>query len=174
MKRIAVVGTTGSGKTTLGEKLSKHLGVPFVDLDTLFWLPGWQESSVDAFRQKVEQVTFPEAWVIAGNYSKARDIIWARADTLVWLDYPLLVSLWQLFGRTVRRIVSQEDLWGTGNRETWRKQFLSRESLFLWAVKTHRRRKREYPVLLSQPEYAHLHLIRLASPRDTKEWLRSL
>jgi len=113
------------------------------------------------------------AWVADGNYRRARDVIWARADTLVWLDYALPVILWQLLRRALRRVVTQEELWG-GNRETWRGQFLSRDSLFLWALTSHPRHSREYPVLVAQPEYAHLSVVRLRSPRAMREWLAGL
>jgi hypothetical protein len=102
-----------------------------------------------------------------------RDIVWRRADTLVWLDYPFLLVLGRLLWRTIRRVVTREDLWGT-NRESWRSQFFSRDSLFLWLLKTHWRRRREYTTLTGQPECAHLRVVRLRSPRAARAWLAAL
>ena len=110
--------------------------------------------------------------MVGGNYSKARDLIWTRADTLIWLDYSFPLVIARLFRRTVRRIVTQEDLWSTGNRETWQKQFLSRDSLFVWAVKTHGKYRHSITRRLAQPEYAHLKLIRFPSPRQTSHGSR--
>jgi hypothetical protein len=101
-------------------------------------------------------------------------LIWPRADTLIWLDYPLWVVFPRLFRQTVNRIVTQEDLWGTGNRESWRKQFFSRESLFLWLLHSQPRHRRTYPALLAQPEYAHLRVLRFQHPSQTRAWLTEL
>lgn len=168
--RIAVVGTTGSGKTTLARQLARSLALKHVEIDALHWGPQWTPAPDDLFRQRVRDVLQGECWVTDGNYRKARDIIWPRAQTIIWLDYPLIVILWRLFWRAIRRTVRQELLWGT-NRETWRKQFLSRESLFLWALQTHKRHRQEYPTFFAQPEYAHLHVVHLRSVRKTKKWL---
>ncbi len=114
-----------------------------------------------------------ERWVIDGNYSSIRDISWRRADTLVWLDYPFLLVFWRLLRRTIPRVISGEVLWGT-NRETVRDAFFSRESLFVWLLKSYPRQKRNYPRLVQQPEFAHLSVVRLKSPRETDEWLAKL
>ena len=174
MERIVVIGTTGSGKSTLAAQIAQRMEMPCVELDALHWEANWQQAATDIFRQRVAEAIAPERWVVGGNYSKARDLIWTRADTLVWLDYsfPLVIS--RLFRRTVKRIVTQEDLWGTGNRETWQKQFLSRDSLFMWAVKTHGKYRQSIRQILAQPDYAHLQLIHFTSPRQTSEWLKTL
>ena len=100
-------------------------------------------------------------------------ITWSRADTVVWLDYPLPLTLWRLWWRTLRRTLSQEELWN-GNREQLTTHLFTRDSLFLWALKTYRRRRREYPALLSAPENAHLALVHLRFPRQTKKWLSTI
>lgn len=174
MDRIVVIGTTGAGKSTLAAQLAQRLDTSCVDLDVLNWEANWQQVSTEVFRERVTEATQPERWVIAGNYSKARDLIWAQADTLIWLDYPFALVIWRLFRRTVKRVVTQEDLWGTGNRETWSKQFFSRDSLFVWAVKTHRKYRRSIDQVLAQPEYAHLQLIRFTSFRQTSHWLKTI
>ncbi len=174
MSRIIIVGTSGAGKSVLGEQAAQRLGVPFLELDAYFWLPGWVQVSDEVFRQKVTEAVAADAWVAGGNYSRARDLIWTRADALVWLDYPLPLTLWRLFRRTVKRIVTHEDLWQTGNRETWRKQFLSRNSLFLWAMGSHGRYRRQYAELLKYPEYSHLDVHRFSKPSEAAEWLNHL
>jgi adenylate kinase family enzyme len=133
--------------------------------------------SDDLFKQRVARAVKGDAWVIDGNYGGrgARDLAWPRADTVIWLDPPLRVILARLFVRAVRRIRSREELWpGTGNRETYRNQFLSRDSLFWWAVKTHHRRRRELPLILARPENAHLALHHFGRPAEAAAWLSRL
>lgn len=169
--RISVVGATGSGKTTLANEIAQQLGYRHVELDSLHWEPNWGEAPIEIFRARVDQALTGTDWTIDGNYSKVRDIIWSRADTIVWLDYPLPIIFWRLGWRTLKRIVTRERLWN-GNHETWRAVF-GRESLFLWVLQSRPRHRIEYPVLLQRPEYAHLNLIYLRSPHETEEWLKS-
>ncbi len=174
MRRVVIVGTSGSGKSTLGAQLAERLNTEFVEVDALHWQPGWQAAPTPAFRQSVSEALAGERWVVGGNYSKARDVIWTRADTLIWLDYSLLLCLWRVLKRSLKRIITQEDLWGTGNRETWRAQFFSRDSLIIWVLQTYGRQKREYPHLLKLPEYAHLQVLHFRSPQETQNWLNRI
>ena len=171
MQRIAVIGTTGSGKSTLAARLAGILGYPFIEPDALFWGPNWTPVPREEFRRQVAGAVAGDVWAIGGNYSVARDLIWQRADTLIWLDYPLPLVLWRLSRRTLQRILTQETLWG-GNVESWRGQFASRDSLYIWAFKTHYRRRREMPALLAQPEYAHLHALHFRRPGEAEQWLQ--
>jgi adenylate kinase family enzyme len=171
MTRVSVVGTTGSGKSTLAETLATAWGIAYIELDALHWLPGWQAVETDEFRRRVTEATAGDGWVVAGNYSKVRDIVWSRADTVIWLDYPLPLIMWRLAKRSAQRARTKENLWGTGNVETWRAQFFSRDSLFIWALKTYRRNKRRYSAAMTDPQNAHLRFFRLRSVRETNRWL---
>jgi len=174
LQRIAVVGTSGSGKTTLARQLSGRLGLAHVELDALHWDPGWAPTPTEVFRQRAEAALCGDAWVVDGNHPEVRDLIWQRADTLVWLDYRLALIMWRLTLRTFRRVSTREVLWN-GNRERdLSAHFFSRDSIFLWALRTYGLRRREYPVLLASPAYAHLRTVRLRSPRATNAWLASL
>lgn len=170
--RFAIVGATGSGKSTLAKEVGRKLIIPVIDLDALHWGPNWTMTPTDIFREQVSNLLQGSVWVVGGNYSKARDIIWSRSDTLIWLDYPLPIVFWRLFRRTVKRVVTQEELWN-GNRETWRGQFLSRESLFLWLLRSRPRHRRDYPKLVTS-EFTHLQLLHFTSQRATDFWLESL
>jgi len=172
-RRISVVGTSGSGKTTTASQIAHRLGIPHVELDALHWGANWTPSPLNLFRERVSQALDSDAWAVDGNYSKVRDIVWGRADTLVWLDYWLPVIMWRLVQRTLWRSLLQEELWG-GNHESLVKALFSRESILLWALQTYGRRKKEYPALLSQPEHAHLSVVHLRSPRVTRDWLSNL
>ena len=170
-QRINVVGTTCTGKTTLARRLSEVLRIPHVEMDALFWGPNWTPAPADILAQRVTEATSSSRWILDGNYSVARGLIWPKATGIVWLDYPFRVVLPRLFSRTVRRILSKEELWN-GNRERFLAQFTSRDSLFLWALRTHRRRRKQIGAFLQQPEYAHLEVLRLRSPGQTRRWLR--
>ena len=172
-RRIVVVGTTGSGKTTVARKLSRRLGIPHVELDALHWEPKWTPAATDVFRQRVAEALKGDAWVVDGNYSKARDLIWPRATDLVWLDHPLPVKMWRLFWRTLRRSITKEELW-SGTYERFRIGFMSRDSLFKWLLKSHWRMRRLYPQAIQQPEHAHLRVVHLRSQKHTRQWLAAV
>ena len=169
-QRIIIVGTTGSGKTTLASSLAEGLNIPFIELDALHWGPNWTPASRDDFRESVSHALSGDAWIADGNYNSVRDIVWNRANTLIWLDYSLWVIYRRLIPRTLSRIVHREELFN-GNRETWRGGLFSRDSLFLWALKTHHRHRQMYEVDLASPDYAHLTVLRFHHPHDTDRWL---
>ena len=172
MRRVSVVGGSCSGKTTFARDLAGILGVPFVELDALNWRANWTMSDVETFQADVRAATSGDGWVVDGNYGGrgATGIVWPRADTVVWLDLPLPLTLGRMWRRTTGRIKRGEPLWG-GNRETIRNTFLSRESLFVWAVKTHWRRRRILRAAMSRPDLAHLEFHRLRSPAEVRRWL---
>lgn len=174
---IAVVGPTGSGKSTLAQELAGRLGLRFVELDALYWQPGWRPAALPAFRQNVQAALASggTGWVVAGNYRMVRDILWPAADLVIWLDYPLLFVFWRLLVRTARRVVLREELWN-GNRERlWEHMRLwSEDSLFHWLFKSYGMHRREYPTLFALPEYEHLDVLRFNAPRQTEAWLAGL
>jgi len=201
-KRIIVIGTTGSGKTMLAQAIAQKYTIPHVELDALYWGPEWTPYPEDVFRTNVEQATEGDNWVIDGNHSNIRDIVWPRATTLIWLDYALPMILRHLVKRTTRRLIFREELW-QGNRETWRNQFVWRiasrsfrrvtgqeEALHekgpsiddeisntnasaAQTLNAHQRRRAVYPQLFELPEAAHLNIIILHSPREAGKWLES-
>lgn len=168
-KRIAVTGTSGSGKTTTGRALAQRLGVPFLQLDEVNHLPGWQEAPIEQFRGRVDEFTRGERWVVDGTYhNRIGTLVWERADTLVWLDLPVRVWLLRLLRRVVRDIVTKRDLFN-GNRQNWRYAFFVRDSLVSYALKQHFIRRREFPKLFEQ--LPNLQVVRLRSPRAVERWL---
>ena len=172
--RIAVVGNSGSGKTTVAARLARALGCPHVELDALYWGPNWTAVPVEEFHRRLDQRLSEPAWVADGNYwgsSAGRHI--RRAQTLVWLDYPLRTILWRLLLRIIRRGLTREELW-SGNREVMWRHFFTRDSLLLWALGSHGRRRRLYAGLTGQSGYEHLRVIRLRSPSETRRFLASL
>ncbi len=170
MRRVVVFGTTGSGKSWLAERLAADKGLRLVELDALYWGRDWQPAPLDLFRHRVECETRDGDWIVVGIYGQVRDIVWQRADTLVWLDLSLPLVMWRLSWRTLRRIVTQEDLWGTGNRESLRRTLLSRDSILLWALKTHGRNRRRFTQECSNFAAGRT-VIRLKSMRDVERFV---
>ena len=168
--RIVVTGVTGSGKTTLAQHLAKLFCVPHIELDALYWKSDWIPASLENFRQRVLAATSCAEWVVDGNYLASRDITWTKATMVVWLDYSLPLILWRLLTRALKRFLRREVLWN-GNQERFRTHFLSRESLFLWALQTHGKIRTDYPVIFRKVGYAHLKVVRLESPSATRRWL---
>lgn len=173
MKRIHIIGSTGSGKTSLAADVSARLAIPHVELDDLHWEENWQEAELEVFRARLIQELSGEAWVVDGNYSKVRDIIWSRVEMVVWLDYPVAIPFVRLIRRSLHRVFSRKLLWGR-NRESFRAQFFSRESLFLYLLKTHWSRREMYAGMAKDQQYAAIRFVRLRSPGETRRWLERL
>jgi adenylate kinase family enzyme len=173
LQRVAVVGTSCSGKTTFAGQLSKKLGVPHIELDALHWLPDWQERSVPEFRNLVKQETAKERWVSDGNYSKVQDIVMGRATDVVWLNYPFPLVFWRGLKRSVVRSFTREELF-SGNRESIRITFFSRDSILLWIIKSYKRNIARYRAYQQSPEWQHLRFWEFHSPQETSYFLNQL
>jgi len=171
-QRIVIIGNSATGKTTLARELASTLGCPHIERDAIQWQAGWKASSNDKFRERVIEAVKGDRWVADGNFSRVRDVVWGRADTLVWLDYPLWFSLWRLTRRSWQRIQQKEMLWN-GNHETWR-HLLGRDGVFMWTLKAHFRHHREYPQLFLEPQFQHLEVVRLRSERAARKWLKAI
>lgn len=173
MKRIVVIGTSGSGKTTFAAALANVLNFPHLELDAFHWSPGWVATPKEVFINKVEIATRAATWVVDGNYySKAQHVIWPRADTLIWLSYPFGLVLGRLLWRTARRLVSREECCN-GNQEDWRQAF-SRDSIIIWAFQSHWRNQRRYEQDWTDSAFAHLRKLRFRSPQEAADWLKEL
>ena len=144
-------------------------------MDALRHGRNWIDYPDDIFREQVSQAISGDVWVVDSDYRVVRDIVWPRADTLVWLDYKFRATLPRLLRRTFRRCITGEEL-GNGNRETFYQQLFTRESILLEAIKKRGNDLRVYGdgVLLQKPEHRHLRVVRMPSPRATRDWLSGL
>jgi adenylate kinase family enzyme len=171
MRRVVVFGTTGSGKSWLAERLAARHGLRPIELDALFWGRDWQPAPLELFRHRVEREIRDGDWIVVGNYGQVRDLTWRAADTLVWLDLPFPLVMWRLFWRTMRRSLTKENLWGTGNTESVVRSLFSRQSILLYAMQTHRKNRARFAI-----ECAFLGkdktVVRLTSTREVERFLQ--
>ena len=172
MQRIVIVGPSGAGKSTLAREIARLKEIPCIEMDSLHWGADWTATPSDELRVLVAERVAAHSWVLDGNYSVVRDLIWPRADTLIWLDYAFPVVFMRAMKRTLRRLVQQEELWN-GNRETWKSTF-SRDSVMRWVFITYGKCRHTIPLALAQIEFAHLNVVHLRSPREARLWLKRL
>lgn len=93
MRRVAVIGCGGAGKSTLARRLGERTGLPVVHLDALFWRPGWEATPGDEWRAVLAGVVAGDRWITDGNYGGTLDLRLAAADTVVFLDMPRRVTI---------------------------------------------------------------------------------
>lgn len=174
LMRVAVVGTSCSGKTTFARDLSGIAGAAHIELDALNWKANWEARPTAEFRSLVEEAVSCDRWIADGNYQAVREIVWSRATAVVWLNYPF----WRVFSRALlralRRVLTREELY-SGNRESFRQAFFSRDSILLWVITSHRRRNREYRCLREMgPDYPGLTVLEFRAPSQASRFLSQL
>lgn len=169
MHRIVVVGNSGSGKTTLSRKLAEKLQFPYLELDSLYHQSRWRPLPEDEFQARVAEFALQPSWIIDGNYTSAGmpELVWPVADTMVWLDLPRWLVVPRLIGRSVKRVLTREELWN-GNRERLRGLFDPRpdRNVVLWSITRHGDYQNRFQQARADVATAHLRLYRLCSRGD--------
>src|SRR5580693_3838051 len=172
VRRVSVVGASVVKKSTFASSLALVLGAAFLELDSLQHQADWTPLPASEFRARVALVADGECWVIDGNYSRVQDLVWARADTVVWLDLPRRTVIRRIVWRTLRRVGGRVELWN-GNRERWRNLLTldKEESVIAWAWQTHASNRARYEAALGDPVNGHLRFVRLRSPAEVRRFL---
>ncbi|RKD84981.1 adenylate kinase family enzyme [Kushneria marisflavi] len=174
--KINVVGTSGAGKSTLARRLSEALSLPHIEMDALLWLPDWQERpDAQLFKALETALTASPGWVLDGNFDRTRGIKWREVDMVIWVDTGFWRTMTQAVTRAVRRAWTQQELWpGTGNRESFRKTFFSRDSILLWTLKAWPRNRRRYVAAMADPQYRHIRFVRLCHPKEMDQFVQAV
>jgi adenylate kinase family enzyme len=166
-QRVAVIGLAGSGKSTLAANLARIIGGAHIELDLLHWEANWTPAPADVFRARVTDAVAGDCWVACGNYSIVRDLVWSRADHIVWLDYSLARVQARVLRRTLRRLWAREKVCN-GNRESFR-SLVGHDSLLSYNRDATVRHRDLYPTLLAQQSTSQI--LRHRSPQETQTWL---
>jgi len=151
------------------------LGVPHIELDSIFHQPGWSPLDDETFKSRVTLATEPERWVVDGNYSTVRAIVWDRADTVVWFDLPYATVMARTIRRTVRRTLTRQELWN-GNSEPFSNlwSWNPERSIIAWAATRHGVYRQRYADAEHDPRWARLRFVRLGSQRQADLFLAGL
>ncbi|EAR09995.1 hypothetical protein [Reinekea blandensis] len=170
-ERIVIVGSSCAGKTTFAARVGSGLGLQHTQLDELHWLPDWVARDPDDFLARVIDAAAEERWVMDGNYQKVRPHLWSRATTIIWLNYSFPRVLWRCLKRSVWRSLTGETLYA-GNVESFRRTFLSKDSILLWVMTNFGEKRRRYETLLSSELTNHCTVIECRRPADAEQWLK--
>ena len=176
--RIAVVGCSGSGKTTVARQVADRLGLEHIELDELAHQPGWTMRPAEEFRSDLETRLSgaEQGWVTCGHYGRlAGDMHLKKASTIVWLDLPRRTVMTRVIRRTIRRVLTREELWN-GNKEPWTNLYHwdPERNVIKWSWVTYKDRRDLYEQCMSDGSWVHANTIHLRSQRAIDGFLESL
>jgi adenylate kinase family enzyme len=172
LKKIVVIGSSCSGKSTFSKAVASALKIQHVELDALNWEANWKEAPAEIFRERIEKALTTDGWIVDGSYSKVRDLVWPNAELVIWLDMPLTTILRRFIFRSFRRTFKKEILW-SGNQESLRNSIFQKNSLLMWILKTHKRRRASYLEYLASPPYPQLQVIQLKTPEEVRLFIEN-
>jgi len=173
MNRIVVIGSSCSGKSTFSQYLANKNKTEYIELDQLHWLPDWKERPDEEFRILVSEAVSADSWIVDGNYSVARDIVWPRATKIIWLNHPFSLVLYRSITRSIKRAATKKKLFA-GNIETFKQTFFSRDSIILWVLKTYHQKRKNYSKILKNAEAKGITVIELNNQSQVDDYLKSL
>jgi hypothetical protein len=155
--------------------LAASLGAPYVELDSIFHQPHWTELPTEEFRRRVADVAAGDEWVIDGNYTAVRDLVWARADAVIWFDLPRPLVMRRVILRTLRRALTRQELWN-GNREPLTNFYRldPEQNIIRWTWVMHPDYVARYAAAMADASNARLRFIRLRSPAEVAAFLADL
>lgn len=164
-----MIGSSGSGKTTLARQLARILDLPLLEMDSAFHREGWDSTPEAEFRAILDEFSGGDRWVADGNYSShgSRDLVWPRADTIVWVDPPKRVAMRRVIGRTLKRVITREKLWGEVT-EPWSNLYSSDpyKNIIVWTWTQFDHVRDKYETAIGDGSWDHADVHRLRSKSD--------
>jgi len=169
--RINIIGTAGSGKSTFSKQIAEKLKIPYIELEALAWKSNWTEVTDEELFSKLERHLSSDDWVLDGNYPQTLHIKWKKCQMVVYLDMPFHIIFYRLLRRTLIRIFTREELWA-GNKETFWRQFFTRDSVIWWGLSNFFPKRRYYLIDSMNPKYSHIKFVRLRSKKDIEDFVK--
>lgn len=166
--RVWIVGPTGSGKSTLADNLGDRVARPVLHLDDVHWLPDWHENDHQSEVAAVKQFCREPSWIVEGNYKELRRVMLLHVDLFIWLDFPLRITFPRLIRRTFRRSLKHEPCCNGNHESLWR-AFCSHESILLWSLTSHSRRRAGL-----ETELLSRRVVRFRHPAELAAWAGGL
>jgi len=173
MNRIVVIGSSCSGKSTFSQYLANKERIEYIELDQLHWLPDWKERANDEFRILVSEAVASDSWIVDGNYSVVRDIVWPRATQIIWLNHSFSLVLYRSVTRSIKRAATKKKLFA-GNVESFKQTFFSRNSIIFWVLKTYHQKRKSYSKLLKHVEAKGIKVAEFNNQSQVDDYLKSL
>jgi len=166
-RRILIIGASGSGKSTAAAAVAEKLGLPFIATDSFYWLSDWRPAAQVEYGRLADEATSQPRWVMDGNFDDLRAIVWARAELIVWLDFPTALVIRRVILRNTRWLISRTPTW-SGNRMDLARAI----SGIRHACRSIAGKRRNYPAYLS--EFPSKPALRFTNPRDLAKWIDGL
>lgn len=172
--RVVVVGSSGSGKTTVAKEIAGRLDLPYLELDALAHRGGWDATPVEVFQEELREFVAGERWVVDGNYASrgTRDLVWPLADTFVWLDPPRRTVMRRVVARTLKRVFTREKLW-----DELREPFTNLYSLdpyqniIVWSWTRFDHVRERYETAMADGSWDHAEVFRLRTAHEVEHFL---
>lgn len=165
MQRVLIVGPCGSGKSTLAPIVGARLNLPVFHMDKINWRPGWVESSKEEIRERLAGIVATDRWLIDGTYGGTLGERLVRADTVVYLDYPIRMCV----ARLLRRIWTYRGRTRPDMTEECPERFDLGFLFYLMRWNSGPRMRLEAKLVGHEDK-----IIRLRSPDELENWLDSL
>ena len=164
-KRILVIGSSGSGKSTVSSLLGESLGLEVIFLDRHYYRPGWKSISTDCWREEVARLVSSDQWIMDGDFSNTFDIRFPRAEAVIDLAYSRYRCLFQAVKRLAFAVPQGRSDLPVGCRESLDTSLLK----WIW----------RYPIA-NRPRIdeamrkwgSHIVYLKFTSPRQLDRWIK--